>query len=442
MLMKIGDITNKFGISRRLLHYWEDAGILTSTRSDNGYRYYDEVNTRRIKQIVLLRRLRLSIPSIHAIFTSEEMSKVIEVFSEHLNETQKEREKLDALSLVLRQMMNMLQDKKDMNSVYSFLDTNHSAETEELKSALKTVFAEDKVVDIKSPPEPVIDMTDIDLTLEPIVKEDLPDIYDVIRRCYSKTDNVDKIIDDFHFDTNLNLKDCAWCYKIVQDGQLIGAVNLIYVGKEAMLIQELAYDEPDNNVYIFERLKECHPEVLCWNILFDTETDSDAPDAKICYIEEDYAGKRRQFVDDNGFTFYTGSRGVHYIKMMKPHAEVDNSSGYRFALLDGSMDKVGFRFFGINGLDFYDGVLTNFRLTDVNFTHSFIFDTWADNARIYDTAFAKSDFRYVHFNDSTFMNTDFTNCVCTGCDFTGMTADGIDVGEAIRFYKEHKENRE
>ena len=186
MLMKIGDITNKFGISRRALHYWEDAGILTSTRSDNGYRYYDEENTRRIKQIVLLRRLRLSIPSIHAIFTSEEMSKVIDVFSDHLNETQKEREKLDALSLVLRQMMNMLQDKKDMNSVYSFLDTNHSAETEELKSALKTVFAEDKVVDIISPPEPVIDMTDIDLTLEPINKEDLPDVYDVTRRCYSK----------------------------------------------------------------------------------------------------------------------------------------------------------------------------------------------------------------------------------------------------------------
>lgn len=48
----------------RSLHYWEDTGILTCTRGENGYRYYDEENIRRIKQIVLLRKLRLSIPSI------------------------------------------------------------------------------------------------------------------------------------------------------------------------------------------------------------------------------------------------------------------------------------------------------------------------------------------------------------------------------------------
>lgn len=69
------------------------------------------------------------------------------------------------------------------------------------------------------------------------------------------------------------------------------------------------------------------------------------------------------------------SRTGHTSKMMKPHDEVYNSSGYRFALLDGSMNNVGFRFFGIDGLDFYDGVLTNFRLTDVNFCNAFLFDT-------------------------------------------------------------------
>ena len=73
MLTKIGDVTNKFGISHRALHYWESAGILQSTRGKNDYRFYDEENMQKIKQIVVLRKLRFSIPSIQEIFTSDEL---------------------------------------------------------------------------------------------------------------------------------------------------------------------------------------------------------------------------------------------------------------------------------------------------------------------------------------------------------------------------------
>lgn len=75
-----------------------------------------------------------------------------------------------------------------------------------------------------------------------------------------------------------------------------------------MLIQEIAYNGPDSNVFIFKRLKELHPEVMCWNILFDGGPYEDRPDAKIGFIHDDYAGKRMQFSDDNGFQFYTNSR--------------------------------------------------------------------------------------------------------------------------------------
>ena len=132
------------------------------------------------------------------------------------------------------------------------------------------------------------------------------------------------------------------------------------------------------------------------------------------------------------------SRTGHTSKMMKPHDEVYNSSGYRFALLDGSMNNVGFRFFGIDGLDFYDGVLTNFRLTDVNFCNAFLFDTWADHTRIYCTRMCESVFRYVEFDRSTFSQVTFRDCNFTECDFTGITVDGIDVAEAITFYKKHQ----
>ncbi|RAU90829.1 MerR family transcriptional regulator, partial [Paenibacillus sp. YN15] len=121
MLMKIGDVTNKFGISHRSLHYWENVGILESLRGENDYRYYDEENTQKIKQIVLLRKLRLSIPSIQEIFTSGELSKVISVFTSHLDESKKEKEQLNALGLVLQQLIHMLKDKQNIESVYKYL---------------------------------------------------------------------------------------------------------------------------------------------------------------------------------------------------------------------------------------------------------------------------------------------------------------------------------
>jgi len=73
MLMKIGEVANKYGISHRSLHYWESVGILKSSRAENDHRYYDEDNLLKIKQIALLRKLRLPIPSIQEIFASNEL---------------------------------------------------------------------------------------------------------------------------------------------------------------------------------------------------------------------------------------------------------------------------------------------------------------------------------------------------------------------------------
>ena len=434
MLMKIGDVTNKLGISHRSLHYWENVGILQSTRGENNYRYYDEENIRKIKQIVLLRKLRLSIPSIQEIYFSDELSKLIAVFSEHLDATVKEAEQLNALSIILQQLLNILKDKQDINCVYNYLNTMHSTESDQLKEALKTVLTGSvREIAIESPPEPVVDMTDVDLTLESMTAEDIHAVTEVIKQCYAETEDTDKLINAFEFEHQLEIPDCAWCYKIMQNAECVGTVTLSYVGMEAMLIRSLAYMDPDNNVYIFELLKKKHPDILCWNILFPNEDQR-----QISLITDDYEGKRKQFRDDNNFKFYTAAGGDHYIKLMRPHDEIYNSSRYRFALLDGSMDGVAFRFFGANKLDFYDGRLTQCRITDVNFCEAFIYDTWMDKTRVYDTQIADSAFRYVIFDQSEFSGSSFRNCVLKNCDLTGMTIDGIDVEEALAFYEKRK----
>lgn len=430
MLMKIGDVTNKFEISHRSLHYWESVGILKSSRAENDYRYYDEENLLKIKQIVLLRKLRFSIPSIQEIFTSDELSKIITVFTNHLNKTKNETEQQNALAIILRQLLNMLKDHQDMNSVYKYLDTEHNTESEELKAALKTVLAEPiKEITIESVSEPVIDMAGIDLSLELMTQGDVPEVTEVIKRCYSNTKEMDKLLFYFNFENQLNMPDCTLYYKIIQNGNYIGAINLVYVGMEAMLIRCIAYGEPNNNIYLFDLLKQKHPDVLCWNLYFPNTPDNKED---FCF---DWEGKKRQFREDNGFTFYTDARWNRYIKMLKPHDEVYNSSRYRFALLDGSMDSVSFRFFGVNQLDFYDGKMTNWRITDCDFGGALIYDTWMGNSKFYDTSLDNSDFRYAYFTGSTFNGGNFKDCQITNCDIGGMTIDGINVKDALEYYK-------
>jgi DNA-binding transcriptional MerR regulator len=52
--MRIGDLAAKTGVSVRSLRYYEEQGLLTSTRSPSGQRYYTEGD---IDRVALIQRL-------------------------------------------------------------------------------------------------------------------------------------------------------------------------------------------------------------------------------------------------------------------------------------------------------------------------------------------------------------------------------------------------
>ncbi len=49
--MRIGELSERTDTSRRLLRYYEERGLIISTRSANGYRDYDEYLVDRVLQI-------------------------------------------------------------------------------------------------------------------------------------------------------------------------------------------------------------------------------------------------------------------------------------------------------------------------------------------------------------------------------------------------------
>ncbi|MFE9888276.1 MerR family transcriptional regulator [Streptomyces scopuliridis] len=49
--MRIGELSERTGTSRRLLRYYEEQGLIVAGRCANGYRAYDEYNVDRVVQI-------------------------------------------------------------------------------------------------------------------------------------------------------------------------------------------------------------------------------------------------------------------------------------------------------------------------------------------------------------------------------------------------------
>ncbi|MVO86690.1 MerR family transcriptional regulator [Streptomyces sp. p1417] len=49
--MRIGELSERTGTSRRLLRYYEEQGLIVADRAANGYRDYDEFSVDRVVQI-------------------------------------------------------------------------------------------------------------------------------------------------------------------------------------------------------------------------------------------------------------------------------------------------------------------------------------------------------------------------------------------------------
>lgn len=142
MLTKIGEVASRYDISNRTLRYWEEEGILSSIRLENGYRYYDESNVLKIKQIIMLRKLRLPIQDIHRIFVSRELSIVVEALQSHLEDTKQETEELKALGVILENLIKVAKSRSNLFEVFEYLDVNDNSALFKLKKAFQITLSE------------------------------------------------------------------------------------------------------------------------------------------------------------------------------------------------------------------------------------------------------------------------------------------------------------
>jgi len=107
-IMTISEVSRQFDISARMLRYYEKEGLIASTHiPDYSYRVYTQESIKRLQQILILRKLRISVKQIAVILEDDDQRKTLEIISKNLTELDEE---ITALSVV-RDILGMLVEK-------------------------------------------------------------------------------------------------------------------------------------------------------------------------------------------------------------------------------------------------------------------------------------------------------------------------------------------
>ncbi|MCL2546149.1 MAG: MerR family transcriptional regulator [Oscillospiraceae bacterium] len=109
-LKKIREMSTQYGISARALKYYEEMGLITSTRNDDyAYRLYDEAAVQRLEQILILRKLNISIKDIKRIFNTSGSEVVLEVLGKKVDAIDEEVSLLHELKEIVLDFIRQIE---------------------------------------------------------------------------------------------------------------------------------------------------------------------------------------------------------------------------------------------------------------------------------------------------------------------------------------------
>ena len=121
-MRRIGEVAREYEISNRTLRHWEDAGILKSIRTENGYRYYDDSNVTRIHQIILLRNLKMPISEIERIFVANDVKIALDALATHLGSLKQDAITCGSLSYCVEKLIDSIKGAKKLEQIFPHME--------------------------------------------------------------------------------------------------------------------------------------------------------------------------------------------------------------------------------------------------------------------------------------------------------------------------------
>jgi len=122
-LISSRQVSLEYGISRQMLYYYEEIGLIESLRKENSsYRLYDETAVRRLQQIIVLRKLQIPMKQIKDVLNNQNAAAVIEIFKQNIIELDEQITALSDVKSILARLVDGLQEKADIHLKFDLLN--------------------------------------------------------------------------------------------------------------------------------------------------------------------------------------------------------------------------------------------------------------------------------------------------------------------------------
>jgi len=141
-LQTISQVSKYFSISTRTLRYYEQIGLITPMKKEDfAYRVYDREAVTRLRQIIILRKLRIPLKQIAEILQRGDAGYAIEAFEHNLNEMNDE---ITALSTIRSVMKAFIEHLNPGNAAFTLPDDEGLMEIVDSLTVSKIKFKEEK----------------------------------------------------------------------------------------------------------------------------------------------------------------------------------------------------------------------------------------------------------------------------------------------------------
>lgn len=108
-LQTISQVSKQFSISARTLRYYEQIGLITPAKKEGStYRAYNDETIARLRQIIVLRKLRIPLKQIAEVLQSADAKVAIDAFERNLAEIEDEITSLSAIRDVIKAFVEHL----------------------------------------------------------------------------------------------------------------------------------------------------------------------------------------------------------------------------------------------------------------------------------------------------------------------------------------------
>ena len=112
--MQLKDVIKQVDLTKRAIKYYEEEGLISITKDENGYRNYTEEDIKILKEISVYRKLGISIKSIKILLESKDNHLLEEIYKEKSNKLEENKKELDLLKQFI--------ENHDVEKLYDTLD--------------------------------------------------------------------------------------------------------------------------------------------------------------------------------------------------------------------------------------------------------------------------------------------------------------------------------